>query len=62
LVWLLRKCRKCAVYTLQTEECPSCGGDLRVPHPAKFSVEDKYGEYRRKLKRRADRSEAADDE
>ena len=47
---MLRKCVKCGRYTLRQNRCPYCGGPLRVPHPPKFSPEDKYGEYRRRLK------------
>jgi H/ACA ribonucleoprotein complex subunit 3 len=50
MVWLLRKCVKCGEYTLKHESCPVCGGDLRVPHPAKFSPEDKYAKYRRAMR------------
>jgi H/ACA ribonucleoprotein complex subunit 3 len=50
MVWLLRKCVKCGEYTLKHETCPLCGGDLRVPHPAKFSPEDKYAKYRRAMR------------
>ena len=28
----------------------ACGGKASTPKPAKFSVEDKYGSYRRKAK------------
>ena len=31
--------------------CPRCGGQAKPNRPAKFSPEDNYGEYRRKLKR-----------
>ena len=27
-----------------------CGGKSSTPKPAKFSIEDKYGDYRRKAK------------
>jgi H/ACA ribonucleoprotein complex subunit 3 len=50
MVWLLRKCVKCGEYTLKQDSCPVCGGDLRVPHPAKFSPEDKYAKYRRAMR------------
>jgi H/ACA ribonucleoprotein complex subunit 3 len=43
--WLMRKCDKCSRYTLKTE-CPICGSSTRMPHPAKFSPEDKYARYR----------------
>ncbi|MEM2103084.1 MAG: RNA-protein complex protein Nop10 [Candidatus Bathyarchaeia archaeon] len=50
MVWLLRKCGDCGKYTLNREKCPSCGGAVHVPHPAKFSPDDKYAKYRRMLK------------
>jgi len=50
MVWLLRKCGQCSKYTLSVEKCPYCGGMVRVPHPAKFSPQDKYAKYRRALK------------
>lgn len=51
MVWLLRKCEKCGVYTLRVDVCPVCGGRVRVPHPPKFSPDDKYLRYRMELKR-----------
>jgi H/ACA ribonucleoprotein complex subunit 3 len=50
MVWLLRKCVKCGKYTLNQESCPICGGNLRIPHPAKFSPEDRYAKYRRAMR------------
>lgn len=50
MVWLLRKCEKCKKYTLKKDLCPSCGGRVFVPHPPKFSPEDKYLKYRMALK------------
>jgi len=50
MVWLLRKCVRCGKYTLNREGCPYCGCGVRVPHPAKFSPQDKYARYRRALK------------
>ncbi len=50
MVWLLRKCMQCGMYTLDLEKCPYCGGEVRVPHPAKFSPQDKYAKYRRAMK------------
>lgn len=32
------------------EECSKCGSRTVTPHPAKYSKEDKYAEYRRKAK------------
>ncbi len=51
MVWLLRKCDDCKRYTLNKQQCPYCGGEVHIPHPAKFSPEDKYAKYRRALKR-----------
>ena len=48
---LLRKCVKCGEYTLRQDKCPYCGSPLRCPHPAKFSPEDRYGKYRRMLRK-----------
>lgn len=49
--WLLGQCGKCRKYTLKRGKCPHCGGKVRVPHPAKFSPDDKYLRYRLALKR-----------
>ncbi len=43
--WLMRKCTKCSRYTLKTT-CPACGASTGIPHPAKFSPDDKYADYR----------------
>lgn len=48
----MRKCRPCSIYTIQ-DVCPNCGGDLNVIYPPKYSPNDKYGKYRRKLKQEA---------
>jgi len=55
---LLKRCLDCKEYTLQ-ETCPHCGVSAKPNRPAKFSPEDNYGEYRRKLKR-LDQGERAD--
>jgi H/ACA ribonucleoprotein complex subunit 3 len=52
MVWFLRKCEKCGGYTLKKDKCPRCGGKVRVPHPAKFSPDDKYIKYRMAFKKR----------
>lgn len=46
----MRKCIKCGRYTLSREKCPYCGGQLIVPHPHRFSPEDKFVAYRIKMK------------
>ncbi|MFH1328322.1 MAG: RNA-protein complex protein Nop10 [Candidatus Bathyarchaeota archaeon] len=48
--WLLRKCRACGEYTFNQSNCPKCGGEVHMPHPPKFSIEDKYARYRRAIK------------
>jgi len=53
LKWLLRRCRKCGRYTLRRDKCPICGGPLYVPHPPRFSPEDKYVAYRYEAKKKA---------
>lgn len=44
----LRKCRSCDEYTLK-DKCPRCGAMTIVPIPARYSPEDRWGEYRRML-------------
>jgi H/ACA ribonucleoprotein complex subunit 3 len=44
--WLMRKCVQCSRYSLKSI-CPYCGcSSTRIPHPAKFSPDDKYAKYR----------------
>lgn len=49
----LFKCTKCDEYTLNQKQCPKCGGVVVDPKPPKYSPQDKYGEYRRRAKRKA---------
>lgn len=42
---LLRRCTKCGRYTFE-QACPKCGGDTTLPHPPRFSLEDRYATYR----------------
>jgi H/ACA ribonucleoprotein complex subunit 3 len=58
LVWLLRYCVKCDRYTLNQERCHVCGGPVKVPHPAKFSMDDRFRKYRLKMRRMAKAEEA----
>lgn len=44
------------VYTLG-DACPECGGPAVNSEPAPWTPGDPYGEYRRRLKRRADEVE-----
>jgi len=43
-------CKRCQIYTLK-KECAKCEGKALSPKPAKYSPEDKWGEYRRLAKR-----------
>ena len=45
----LMKCPDCGTYTLK-QECPNCSSSTVSPRPAKYSPEDKYGDYRRRAK------------
>ncbi len=48
-MYKLKKCINCEKYTLK-EICPYCKSKTKRPRPPKFSLEDKYGKYRRKIK------------
>ena len=47
---MLLRCAKCALYTMKAA-CPTCGAATTRSGPAKYSPEDAYGAYRRKLKK-----------
>ncbi|MBU2633776.1 MAG: RNA-protein complex protein Nop10 [Nanoarchaeota archaeon] len=44
------KCPKCNNYTLKNN-CDKCNLKTLSPKPAKFSIDDKYGKYRRLAKK-----------
>ena len=46
----LRKCPECEAYTMKLE-CGKCKVETNQTKPARYSPEDKYGKYRRKLKK-----------
>jgi len=46
----MRKCPSCGMYTLK-DVCPDCGERTVSPIPPRFSPEDRYGRYRRQLKK-----------
>ena len=46
----MRKCEACGEYTLR-EVCVRCGARTVSPLPPRFSPTDRYGKYRRMLKR-----------
>jgi H/ACA ribonucleoprotein complex subunit 3 len=43
----IRKCTGCGRYTL-SKNCPACGIDTIIPVPARYSPDDRMGEYRRR--------------
>ncbi|MDD3856664.1 MAG: RNA-protein complex protein Nop10 [Methanoculleus sp.] len=46
----IRRCLHDRRYTL-SDICPVCGRPSRPAHPARFSPEDRYGIYRRAVRR-----------
>jgi rRNA maturation protein Nop10 len=42
----IRHCKDDNTYTLSLT-CPVCGKPTAIAHPARYSVEDRYGSYRR---------------
>ncbi len=46
----IRICPNCRTYTFK-EICPKCGAKTVRVIPPKFSPEDKWGDYRRRMKR-----------
>jgi H/ACA ribonucleoprotein complex subunit 3 len=46
----MKKCKECGEYTLK-EVCPRCNKKAGVIFPARYSPQDKYGKYRRILKK-----------
>ena len=55
----LRRCPQCGDYSL-AEACPRCGRPTERAGPARYSPEDRYGQYRRALKREAARPKDQD--
>ncbi|MBS3134752.1 ribosome biogenesis protein [Candidatus Woesearchaeota archaeon] len=47
---IILKCNDCGNYTIK-DKC-TCGGKAIDPRPAKYSIEDKYGHYRRLAKKK----------
>ncbi|MDO9536732.1 MAG: RNA-protein complex protein Nop10 [Thermoplasmata archaeon] len=46
----MTRCMECGAYSLN-DACQKCGGKTASPHPSRFSPEDRYGKYRRRLKK-----------
>ena len=47
---IMFKCPDCGGYTLETV-CRECNGATINPLPARYSPQDKYGKYRRAMKK-----------
>jgi len=47
---LLRKCQSCKEYTMG-DRCSRCDEKAVVPVPPRYSPDDKWGEYRRRLRK-----------
>ena len=45
----IRRCNADNSYTL-LPVCPVCGRATATAHPARFSIQDRYGKYRRNTK------------
>ncbi|MGA2103879.1 RNA-protein complex protein Nop10 [Methanoregula sp.] len=45
----IRRCNADNTYTLSLN-CPLCGRQTSTAHPARFSVQDRFGKYRRAAK------------
>lgn len=43
-------CKECNIYTLQ-KNCKNCKNKTIIKQPPRYSPQDRYGEYRRKLKK-----------
>lgn len=56
----MRKCFLCYEYTLK-EICRKCGSKTRSPIPPKFSPNDPYGKYRRRVKYGRNRSKGSEE-
>ena len=42
----LKRCMKCKQYTIAEKKCKICGASLEKTDPPRFSLEDKYQQYR----------------
>jgi H/ACA ribonucleoprotein complex subunit 3 len=49
----IRYCPHCQTYTMQ-QQCKRCTNQTISKHPARFSIQDHYGKYRRALKKLGD--------
>lgn len=51
---IIGKCDKCNEFALKMTDdstCPKCKGPLRIPHPPRFSPDNRYQKYLREMKK-----------
>ncbi|MCQ1539144.1 RNA-protein complex protein Nop10 [Methanocalculus taiwanensis] len=46
----MRRCTEDGTYTL-SQQCKVCGRPTKPVHPPRFSPQDRYGKYRRQMRR-----------
>jgi H/ACA ribonucleoprotein complex subunit 3 len=46
---LMRRCGACSRYSL-VEKCPKCGAATVIPIPPRYSPEDRYSSYRKRMR------------
>jgi len=51
----IHRCGSCGKYTLK-DKCPDCGSVVTGTKPARFSPQDPYGKYRRRMKKEIERN------
>ncbi|WP_083475369.1 RNA-protein complex protein Nop10 [Methanogenium cariaci] len=49
MVGKIRRCPSDGTYTLNFS-CPQCGTETRTAHPARYSSQDRFGKYRRRVR------------
>tara|TARA_B100000676_G_scaffold228602_1_gene226816 strand:- start:190 stop:342 length:153 start_codon:yes stop_codon:yes gene_type:complete len=47
---LIFECKSCNIFTI-SKKCPDCSSATSNPLPPRYSPEDKYGKYRRMLRK-----------
>jgi len=52
----MKKCKECGEYTLK-DTCPECNKKTGVIFPPRYTPQDKYGKYRRILKKQNEKGE-----
>ncbi|MFX1474504.1 MAG: nucleolar RNA-binding Nop10p family protein [Promethearchaeota archaeon] len=47
---------------MHSTTCPHCGGSVVFAHPPRFSIDDRYGKYRRVMKKGLLSEQESDDD